>query len=74
MLTAVDRDIGPRHEGRLVGREVGDEAGDFFGLAEAAHRNVRKNLAFKDFLRNGEDHLGADIARGDGVDRHAGDG
>jgi hypothetical protein len=44
VLTAVDGNIGPGHECRFIGSEVGDEAGDFFRLAQAIDRDLRQNF------------------------------
>jgi hypothetical protein len=40
VLAAIDRDIGPRQKCGLLAREIGHEAGHFFGLAESSHENL----------------------------------
>src|ERR1035438_272302 len=42
VLAAVDGDVRARHERRLVGSQVDDEAGHLFGLAEPADRDLRQ--------------------------------
>src|SRR5579872_6608518 len=61
MLTAVDGDVGARHEGSFFGGQVDDQPGDFLGLAEPADRDVRQDLGVQYFLRNGRDHLCSDV-------------
>src|SRR5436305_13166857 len=71
VLAAVDRDVGASNERRLLGAEVDDQAGHLVGLAETSDRNLRQDLAVENFLRYCGHHLGADVARRDGVDRDA---
>ena len=40
MLPAVDVEFGAVHVARLIGAEEIDRAGDFLGVAEAAHRDL----------------------------------
>src|SRR5215467_4752514 len=67
---SVDRDVRPGDVARLVRREVGDQAGDLLGLGETSHRAL-----LDDRLQNigldRLDHIGLDIARGNGIHGYA---
>src|SRR6185369_6591055 len=71
VLSAVDRDVRARHERRLFGSEVDHEARDFLRLAEPADRYLRQDLRVQHVLWDRGDHLRADVARRDRVDRDA---
>ena len=72
MLTAVDRDVGPGHEGCLIRGEIGNQPAISSGLPRRLIGNMGQDLGFEG--------LPAGIARpswcrcspGDGVDGHAG--
>src|SRR5580700_6085662 len=67
---AVQREIRPGGEGRLLAHQPRDDRGDLVGLAEAFHRD-----GGDDFLEtvglDGAHHVGADVAGGHGVDGDA---
>jgi len=52
VLPAVDGDVGPGKERRLVGSEIGAQPRDFLGLAQPSDRNLRNDLRVEDVLRN----------------------
>jgi sigma-E factor negative regulatory protein RseB len=50
VLPAVDGDIGTGQERRLLRRQVGAQARDFFGFAKTADRRQTEHLVFADGL------------------------
>src|SRR5580658_10931568 len=67
---AVQREVRPGGEGRLLAHQPGDDGSDLGRLAEALHRD-----GGDDFLEtvglDGAHHVGADVAGGHGVDGDA---
>src|SRR5215217_6115877 len=57
--------------GGLVLAEEVHDAGDLLRLAKAGQRDLALDHV-EDLLRHGGDHIGVDVARGDGVDRQPG--
>src|SRR5205085_1397370 len=67
---AVDREVRAGRVAALLARKPGDDGGDLARLAQALHRDRRDDLV-QHVLADGLDHVGADVARAHGVDRHA---
>ena len=65
-LRAVGGDCGAVDEARVVGDEEGDAAGNFFGFAQAACRDLA-NDGFADLLRHRHDHFGGNVARANSI-------
>src|SRR6201999_4257103 len=65
-VSAVDHDVGTGHVARRLAGQVQVQTGEFFGLAQPAHRYLR--LPQGVVFRVGLDELGEDIAGTDAVD------
>src|SRR5207342_959619 len=66
VLATVRAEVGAGDPARLVGDEERNGVGDLVRLAQAAGGDLRDDLVAH-FLRHGHHHVGADVARGDGV-------
>src|SRR2546426_4325787 len=67
---AIDADVGAGDVAGLVGREESHYSRDFLGAREATHGNRGDDL-LADLGADRLHHVGLDVARRDGVDRHA---
>ena len=63
MLTAADRDVGTGHECRFIRGEIGDQSAISSGAARRLIGICGRDLAFEDFLRNRQNHLGTNVTR-----------
>src|SRR6185312_15930275 len=70
VLAAVDRERRAGDELGILGAEEGDAAGDLLGAAEAADGDAGLDL-LQHVGRHGGDHVGVDVAGGQGVDGDA---
>src|SRR5205814_2833093 len=67
VLAAVDGNVRAGDERGFLRAQIDNQAGDLRGLAEPPERDLRQDLRVENFLRNGGDHLRADVARRDGI-------
>src|SRR5580693_3065521 len=67
---AVERKVGAGGKGGVIAHQPVDDGGDFIRLAEALDRYRADNL-LQALRLDGTHHVGPDVTRRDGVDRHA---